>query len=153
VNDFGDQKMTRIRFASSIAIAYGVLFLCVTPLVCNAQSSAPASMEMPKVFSPAPAKASASFPTDDFLGLEYTAEQKVEIDRIQKNTKAQVELIAKDQKLSADQKDAMMLGYSRMEYGRIYTVLTPVQRRQVQQRLRARRVADEATKKNQAPNN
>jgi hypothetical protein len=144
--------MNKIQFEKSFGIASAFLFLFAAPSVCNAQSSAPASMEAPKIFSPAPAK-TTSFPADDFSGFEYSAEQKAEIDRIQKGTKAQMDLVAKDQKLSADQKDAMMLGYSRMEYGRMYTVLTPVQRRQVQQRIRARRVADEAVKKKQAPKN
>lgn len=144
--------MNKIRFTKSLGIASAFLFLCAAPVVGSAQSSATASMEGPKLFSPAPAKA-GSFPADDFSGFDYTPEQKAEIDRIQKGMKAQMDVVAKDQKLSADQKDAMILGYSRMEYGRMYTVLTPVQRRQVQQRIRARRIADEAARKKQASKN
>ena len=143
--------MNKIRFAKSLGITAAFFFLCATPVVTSAQSTA-SSMEGPKVFSPSPAKAS-SFPVDDFSGFDYTPEQKAEIDRIQKGTKAQMDLVAKDQKLSTDQKDAMILGYSRMEYGRIYTVLTPVQRREVQQKIRSRRIADEAARKKQAPKN
>lgn len=144
--------MNKIRFAKSLGITSAFFFLCAAPVLSSAQSSTASPMEGPRVFSPAPAKAS-SFPVDDFSGFDYTPEQKAEIDRIQKGTKAEMDLVAKDQKLSADQKDAMMLGYSRLEYGRMYTVLTPVQRREVQQKIRARRIADEAARKKQAPKN
>ena len=38
----------------------------------------------------------------------------------------------------------MLLGYTRMEYGMIYNVLSPSQKRQVSQRIRARKAADQA---------
>jgi Spy/CpxP family protein refolding chaperone len=60
-------------------------------------------------------------------------------------------VVARDQKLTADQKDAMLLGYTRMESGRIYKVLTPEQRKEVNQRIRARRAAEQATQQKQPP--
>ena len=61
------------------------------------------------------------------------------------------ETVAKDQKLTGDQKDAMLLGYTRMEYGMIYRVLSPEQKREVSQRIRARKAADQAAQKMQPP--
>jgi hypothetical protein len=81
--------------------------------------------------------------------LSYTDEQKAQIDTIRQDTKSRKEVVAKDDKLTADQKDAMLLGYTRMEYGRIYKVLSPEQQRQVRQRIRARRTADQAAQKKQ----
>jgi Spy/CpxP family protein refolding chaperone len=138
------------KFAQSLTVASAFLFLHGLPGLCRVQSGAPASLHTPKASSPAQAKRDSP-PADDFSGFEYTDEQKAEIDAIRKDTKAQVDAVEKDQKLSPDQKEAMIVGYSRLEYGRMYTVLTPVQRREVQQRLRTRRVADEAAKKKQVP--
>jgi len=144
--------MNKVRFAKLLAVASAFIFLSAEPGLCRVQSGEPASVDTPKVFSPAPPKRD-SLPANDFSGFDYTDEQKAEIDQIRKDTKSQIDVVAKDQKLTADQRDAMILGYTRMEYGRIYTVLTPVQRREVQQRIRVRRVADEAAKKKQVPRN
>jgi hypothetical protein len=78
-------------------------------------------------------------PADDFAGLNYSEEQKTEIDQIHRNTKAHMDAIVKDDKLTADQKDAMLMGYKRIEYGQVYKVLTPEQQKQVRQRVQARR--------------
>lgn len=51
----------------------------------------------------------------------------------------------KDTKLNADQKDAMLSGYDRLEYVNIYKVLTPDQRRQVQLKLHPHQAADQGT--------
>jgi hypothetical protein len=91
-----------------------------------------------------------TLPPDDFAGLTYTDEQKAEIDKIRLDTKSRKAVVAKDEKLTADQKDAMLLGYTRMEYGRIYKVLSPEQQRQVRQRIRARRTADQTAQKKQS---
>lgn len=88
---------------------------------------------------------------DDFAGLAYSDDQKSEIDKIHQNTKSHQDVVAKDTQLNGDQRDAMLLGYTRMEYGEIYKVLTPEQKRQVQQKIRARRADQEAAKRHQVP--
>jgi Spy/CpxP family protein refolding chaperone len=47
----------------------------------------------------------------------------------------------------------MILGYSHLENGEIFKVLTPEQRRQVRQRLQARGATDPAAQKKQPPAN
>jgi len=84
---------------------------------------------------------------DDFAALNYTDEQKVEIEKIRQDTKLHRDAVEKDDKLTADQKDAMLVGYNRLEYGMIYKVLTPQQKKQVREKIHARRVADQSAPK------
>jgi Spy/CpxP family protein refolding chaperone len=83
-------------------------------------------------------------PADDFAGLDYSDEQKTEIDQIQRHSKALMDAVVKDDKLTADQKDAMLMGYKRIEYGQVYKVLTPQQQKQIRQRIQARRAEKQA---------
>jgi len=143
--------MNKNRFRKPVAVAAGCLFLCVAPGLTRPQSAPLGSAHTPTVASPVAQPKKETPPPDDFAGLQYTDEQKAEIDKIRQETKSQKDVVAKDEKLTADQKDAMLLGYTRMEYGRIYKVLTPEQRREVSQRMRARRAADQAAQQKQPP--
>ena len=141
--------MNKQRFAKPVAVAAGLIFLWAAAGLTRAQSASPRPVQTSKVASTGAQAKKDSFPADDFAGLSYTDAQKAEIDKIRLDTKSRKAVVAKDEKLTADQKDAMLLGYTRMEYGRIYKVLSPEQQRQVRQRVRARRTADEAAKKKQ----
>ena len=141
--------MSKNRFAKPVAVAAGLIFLWAAPGLTSAQSASPRPVETSKVASTGAQAKRDSLPPDDFAGLSYTDEQKAEIDKIRLDTKSRKAVVAKDEKLTADQKDAMLLGYTRMEYGRIYKVLSPEQQRQVRQRVRARRAADQAAQKKQ----
>jgi Spy/CpxP family protein refolding chaperone len=59
--------------------------------------------------------------------------------------------VARDERLNADQKDAMLQGYTRIEYRRVYAVLTPEQQMQIRKSVRSRREADQAAKKKLSP--
>lgn len=142
--------MNKNRIAKTVAVATGFLLLSVVPRLSPAQNAPAGSVQTPRASSPG---AQSKLPPDDFVGFDYTDEQKAEIDQIHKDTRARKEAVARDEKLSPDQKDAMILGYTRLEYGQIYKVLTPDQKKQVQMRIRARRAADQAAKKKQPPQN
>jgi hypothetical protein len=131
--------MNKNRLAKPLAVVGGFFFLCAVPGLSRAQSAPPGSVQVPKVAASGAQVKRDSLPADDFAGLNYSEEQKTEIDRIHSNTKALMDAVAKDDKLTADQKDAMLQGYKRLEYGRVYKVLTPEQQRQVRQRIQARR--------------
>jgi len=131
--------MSKIRLAKPVAVVGGLIFLCAAPGLTRAQSAPPASVQAQKVASTGAQVKRDSLPADDFAGLNYSEEQKTEIDRIQRSTKALMDTVVKDNKLTADQKDAMLLGYKRIEYGQVYQVLTPEQQKQVRQRIQARR--------------
>jgi hypothetical protein len=141
--------MNKHRFAKRVAFAAGLIFLWAAPGLTRAQSASPRPVQTSKVASAGAQAKRDTLPPDDFAGLTYTDEQKAEIDKIRLDTKSRKAVVAKDEKLTADQKDAMLLGYTRMEYGRIYKVLSPEQQRQVRQRIRARRTADQAAQKKQ----
>lgn len=143
--------MNKNRFLKQVVAAGGSFFLCVAPGLTRPQSAPPVSAHTSTAASPVAQPKKDTPPPDDFAGLQYTDEQKAEIDKIRQETKSQKDVVAKDEKLTADQKDAMLLGYTRIEYGRIYKVLTPEQRKEVSQRMRARRAADQAAQQKQPP--
>jgi Spy/CpxP family protein refolding chaperone len=143
-------KMGRKRLAKRVAVAAGLCFLCVAPRLTLGQSAAPVPTQTPNAASHGAQQKGDSQPQDYFAGLTYTDEQKAEIDKIRQEIKAHKDLVAKDDKLTPDQKDAMLLGYTRMENGRVYKLLTPEQQREVRQRVLAHRAA-EAAKKKPAP--
>jgi hypothetical protein len=90
-------------------------------------------------------------PVNDFAGLSYTDDQKAAIDKIHRDSESRQETVLKDNKLTADQKDAMLLGYARLEAGAIFRVLLPDQQRQVRKKILARQAADRAPQKRQIP--
>src|SRR5271169_2225419 len=142
--------MNKMRFAKPMAVAAGFILLCAAPSLTRAQSASPGPVQAPTAAAPG-AQAKADYSTDDFAGLSFTDEQKAEIAKVRLDTKSRKEVVAKDEKFTADQKDAMLLGYTRLEYGMIYRVLSPEQKREVSRRNRARRAADQAAKRKQAP--
>jgi len=141
--------MNKNRFGKPVAFAAGLFFLCTAPGPTRGQSASPRPAQTPAAASRGAQAKRDSSPPDDFVGLHYTDEQKTEIDKIRQDMKSRKETVLKDQKLNADQKDAMVLGYTRMEYGQIYKLLTRDQKRQVQQRISARRAADQTAKNKQ----
>jgi Spy/CpxP family protein refolding chaperone len=88
-----------------------------------------------------------SLPQDDFAGLTYTEEQKAEIEKIHREVESNMAAVAADEKLNADQKNAMLQGYARIESGRRFQILSPEQQRQVRERVAARRAAEQAANK------
>ena len=59
----------------------------------------------------------------------------------------------KDEKLSPEQKSAMLQGYLRLEAGAIYKILTPQQQNQVRENLRARHAAAQQRQQKAVPHN
>jgi len=79
--------------------------------------------------------------------LKYTDDQKEKIDQIHQDMKSRMDLVVKDEKLSPDQKDAMLQGYRRLERSQVFKLLTPEQQREVRKRISARRAAEQEKKK------
>jgi hypothetical protein len=127
--------MNKNRFAKRVAVAAGIIFMYAVPGLTPGQSS-------PK---------KDATPADDFAGLDYTDEQKARIDQIHQDMKSRMDAVGKDQKLTAEQRDAMLAGYQRMERSQVFKVLTTQQRKEVVTRVRARHVAEQAEQKKQSP--
>lgn len=143
--------MNKNRFLKPLAVAVGFIFLCAAPGRTRAQSGPRSPAQTTNVASSGPQRKKNSLPPDDFAGLTYSDAQKAEIDKIRQATKARKDAVVKDERLNADQKDAMLQGFSRIEYGQVFKVLTPEQQIQVRQRVRARREAEQPAQKKQSP--
>ena len=141
------------RFGKSVAVAAGFVLMSAASALDRAQSAPTGPGQNQNPASHGAQSTRDSPPADDFAGLDYTPDQKAEIDKIHQETESHKAVIAKDDKLTVDQKNAMLLGYTRMEYSLIYRVLTPEQRRQVRRRILAARAGDPTARKKQAPRN
>ena len=135
------------RFHRVLLITAGLTMLVVVP--GSARGDQAQDRTTPNPASPSPSKV-ASF-EDYFAGLDYTDQQKAEIDKIKQNIEAKKTLVAKDAKLDAYQKDAMIQGYTRLGYGEIFRLLTPAQQKVVRQRMAANRPANKGPKRPPAP--
>jgi len=143
--------MNKNRFAKTMAVAAGLAFLSAVPGLARADSAQHGAMQTPKAASPRAQAKADSLPAGDFAGLDYTDEQKAAIAKIRQDAETRRTVVAKDDKLTSDQKNAMIEGYTRMEYGEIFRVLTPTQQKLVRQRLAERRAADQKAHKKQPP--
>jgi Spy/CpxP family protein refolding chaperone len=145
--------MNKDRFAKAVAVAVGFSLLIAARGTASADSTRSATMRAPNAISQSSQARRNTTPQDDFAGLNYTDEQKAQIERIHQDLLLRKGVIVKDEKLSPEQKDAMLVGYARMEYGQIFKVLTPEQQKQVRQKILARRAADQVAKNKQSQRN
>jgi Spy/CpxP family protein refolding chaperone len=143
--------MNKNRFTKRMVVSAGFFFLCVAPGLTRAQSSTPGPVQTRRMVSPLARPKSNIGPTDDFAGLKYTDDQQAKIDQIHQNMKLRMDTVVKDEKLTAEQKGAMLQGLQRIERGEVYKVLTPEQRETVRKVMLARRAADQAGKQKQSP--
>jgi Spy/CpxP family protein refolding chaperone len=128
------------RFAKRIAAGAGLVFLCTFPELTRAQNLPPAPAQPPrKTTAPLIRPKRAPGPTDDFAGLTYTPEQKAKVQQIHQDFKKLMDTVRKDQKLSPEQRGAMLQGYQHMERGEVYKVLTAEQQMEVRKKIFARR--------------
>ena len=143
--------MNKNRFAKRVAVAAGFLFLCAAPGLTRAQSSPPSPAPTSRKTLPAARPKKDTRPTDDFAGLQYTDDQKARIDQIHQDMKSRMDAVPKDEKLTAEQRDAMLAGYQRMERSQVFKVQTTQQRKEVLRRARARRAPEQEEQKKQFP--
>jgi hypothetical protein len=138
------------RLATRVAVGAGVLVLCVVPALTCAQDQPSAPPPAMRHAGPVqgPARRAASV-EDVFAGLNYTAQQKANIQLIQKNSKMRKDSVLKDEKLSPEQRDAMLQGLERIEHGQIFRALTPEQQAEVRKRILAQREAQARQRREQ----
>ena len=78
---------------------------------------------------------------DDFAGLKFTDDQQAKIHKIREDFQNRLDVVLKDDKLSPEQKGAMLQGFKHMERSEIYKALTAEQQVEVRKRILARREA------------
>ena len=142
--------MSRNRIAEPVVVAVGLMLLIAAPGWANTQNAQSVAANAPSAALPGQSKVTATL-EDDFAGLNYTDEQKAAIDRIHRDSATHKAVVAKDADLTPDQKDAMLVGYTRMEYGMIFRVLTPEQQREVRKKIQTRKVAQQTARAKQLP--
>jgi len=141
--------MNKSRFAKRMAAGAGLFFLCAVQAVTRAQSPPHAPVQAPgKTSIPFRPKKGAG-PTDDLAGLNFTADQKAQINEIHKDVKSRMDTVVRDKNLSQQQKRAFLEGYRREENRRIFKVLTPEQQKEASKRIRARHAAEQDKKRQQ----
>ena len=129
--------MIKNRFAKPLVLSAGFLFLFAVQGQARAYTTPAGGAQTPTPAIAGSQAESSSNPAEYFEGLEYTPEQKALIDKIQHDAEMRKQVVVKDQKLDQDQKDAMLAGYTKLEYGAIFKVLTPEQQRQVREKVKA----------------
>lgn len=139
------------RFAKQLAAGAGLFLLCAIPVLTLAQSAPPTPVQTPRKTTPPIRTKKGPGPMDDFAGLNYTDDQKARINQIHEDMKARMDKVIKDDKLSPEQKGAMLQGFQHMERGEVYKVLTREQQVEVRKRILARHAAaqQEQQEKNQ----
>ena len=78
-----------------------------------------------------------------FAGLTYTDTQKAAIGKIRQDIASRKEAVVNDNKLTPEQKDGMLSGYTRIQYNLIFKELTPEQKKLVSTRMHASRAAEQ----------
>jgi len=145
--------MGKNRFVKRLAVASGLIFLAAGPWLAYTQSAPRGFVRASNTTAPGTQSKGDGLSRDDFAGLSYTDNQKAELDKIHRDNESRKAAVVKDRQLSTDQKNAMLLGYTRMEYVQAFKVLSPEQQKQVRQRLLVRRSADHEAQKKQPPRN
>ena len=138
--------MKKNPIAKFVAVAAQCMILITAPGLIRGQSNAPQMVQL----SGTPG-AQADPYAEAFAGLTYTDKQKEAISKIQQDIASRKAMVMKSDQLTQDQKDAMVAGYTHMEYGSIFKELTPQQQKVVSGRLQASRAAEKAAEKAQGP--
>lgn len=131
--------MRKIRITKSFVVAVPLMIVMSAPGLTRAQSPA-AQMVQPS----APSGTQADPYAAAFAGLTYSDAQKEAIRKIRQDISDRKAVVQKDSRLTDDQKDAMLTGYTRIEYNLIYKELTPEQKKHVSTRMHASRATDQA---------
>ena len=131
------------RFAKGVAVTAGLFLACAAPGLNRAQSSPPRPVPSPPKVSPAAGPKGDASQTGVFAELKLTDEQKARIDEIHRIMTSRMDVVIKDEKLNADQKEAMIQGYQHMENTQAFEVLTPSQRREFREKTLVRSAAQQ----------
>ena len=134
--------MKEHRLAILLAVAAQCTILTVSPALTRTQSPA-----TPVAQSPANPGTQSDPYAAAFAGLTYTNSQKEAIGKIRQDIASRKEAVVNDNKLTPEQKDGMLTGYTRMEYSLIFKELTPQQKKLVSTRIHASRAAEQSGQK------
>jgi Spy/CpxP family protein refolding chaperone len=133
--------MNKNALVKRVVVAGGFLFLCAAPRLALGQANPPGVAPPPGIRPTRARRPTYISPAEYLTGLTLTEDQKAKINQIREDTKSHLAVVAKDQKLGPEVKDAMAGGYQRIENSKIFEVLTPEQQQQVRRRIATLRAA------------
>ena len=133
--------MNRNTFVKRAVVGGGFLFLFAAPSLTFGQANPPGAARPAGVLPTRNQRPTYISPTEYLAGLTLTDDQKAKINQIREDTKSHLAAVAKDQKLGPEVKDAMAVGFQRIENSQIFEVLTPGQQQQVRRRIATLRAA------------
>jgi Spy/CpxP family protein refolding chaperone len=142
--------MNRNRFAQNASLAALLLLPFAVSGAAHADSPQSRPAQTPSPAQPGPQKLASM--DDNFTGLDLSDEQKTEIAKIRQVTEERKAMVVKSATLNQDQKDAMITGYTRLQYSQMFRVLTPTQQKVVRKRIQDQR-AETPKQKKAAPGN
>lgn len=130
--------MNNKRLTHNATVA--TLFLLVLAVSGPARGDRPLSHAMPALNPAMPGLQKIAPVNDPFAALDLSDAQKAEVQKIRQNAEERKAAVVRAQNIGPDQKDAMILGYTRAEYSQIFRVLTPAQQKVVRERIRTQQV-------------
>lgn len=95
------------------------------------------------VASRIPARPKKDGPADIFSGVNFSDDQKAQIDHIHQSMKSKMDAVSHDAGSADWQKTAMIEGLQRMERRQIFQLLTPDQQAEVRGKVLAERAAEQ----------
>ena len=133
-------RPNRSLVGKRVLVACGFFLLLAGSRLAGSQSNSSAAPATPHPASPAaPAKAK-TLPLD---GLKLTDDQKTRIAQIRQDVEERREAVIKNEGLSQDRKETILLRLHRTETREIFSVLTPDQQKEVQTRVMEQRSAEQ----------
>lgn len=143
--------MKKSVWAKAFAVAAARLVLFALPAaagsVNGAQSAATAQQPDRRIAIQASPQRGPVSIENILAGLTLTDDQKAKIARIRQDMKAHMDLVAKDNRNTQDQKQAMLEGLERMERRQVFQALTAKQREEVRKRIMAQREIEQERNK------
>ena len=141
--------MNRNRFSQNAALAAMLLLPFAVSGSGHADSPQSRPVQTPSPAQQGPQKIASM--DDNFAGLDLSDEQKTEITKIRQETDERKTVVAKSTTLNQDQKDAMITGYTRLQYSQMFRVLTLSQQKVVRKIIDGQRAEAAKQEKRPAP--
>jgi hypothetical protein len=152
-----NRRKIRALLASAIVIVSSISVAAQQPARASIDNANTRPAQLPNPYrsigtisTPAPSR-STTRPTarqrtplteaDLLSGVNLSEQQKAAIDQIHHQMRAKMQIVARDENESPEQKSAMLEGMSRMQLRQVFDVLKPEQREDVRKKIQAARSA------------
>lgn len=143
--------MNRNSIVKHMAVVAGFLALTFTAAMSRAQNSQQPPEQDKTQTAPPTQKQQEGRKHGAMAGLNLTADQRTEFKKIHEATKTQMEVVGKDETLTADQKAAKIHQLRHSARLQMVKLLTPEQRHQMRANIREMRASRKEQQQQQTP--